>query len=64
MMVLTKIIPTLNLLQAADREYNTTFSINQYTGRIALNRPLDYEKHSYYQFKIMAEVRINLMHIL
>ncbi|XP_059167286.1 cadherin-23-like isoform X3 [Physella acuta] len=41
--------------QAADEEYISTFRIDQFTGKITLERPLDYEKHSYYQFKIMAE---------
>ncbi|CAG5135838.1 unnamed protein product, partial [Candidula unifasciata] len=40
---------------AADEEYLTTFEINQYNGVITLTRTLDYEKHSYYQFKVMAE---------
>ncbi|CAL1529751.1 unnamed protein product, partial [Lymnaea stagnalis] len=41
-------------MEATDEEYKTTFIINPFTGHITLNRTLDYEKHSYYQFKIMA----------
>ncbi|XP_035824585.1 cadherin-23 [Aplysia californica] len=41
--------------QAADIEYLRTFEIKPYNGNISLLLPLDYEKHSYYQFKITAE---------
>nr|KAG5714955.1 hypothetical protein BaRGS_000443 [Batillaria attramentaria] len=40
--------------QGADEEYRTTFAINEYDGTITLTRKLDYEKHSFYQFKINA----------
>ncbi|XP_055876010.1 cadherin-23-like isoform X3 [Biomphalaria glabrata] len=41
--------------QVNDQDYATTFEINQYNGNITLRRQLDYETHSYYQYKIMAE---------
>lgn len=47
---------SFSVMQAADEEYVTTFTIDQYNGNITLMRSLDYEKHSYYQFRIMAEV--------
>ncbi|XP_046351403.2 cadherin-23-like isoform X2 [Haliotis rufescens] len=40
--------------QAADEDYRTTFQIDQYSGVIKIIRPLDYEKHNFYQFKIKA----------
>ncbi|XP_067673633.1 cadherin-23-like isoform X2 [Haliotis asinina] len=40
--------------QAADEDYRTTFQIDQYSGVIKITRPLDYEKHNFYQFKIKA----------
>ncbi|XP_025085481.1 cadherin-23-like [Pomacea canaliculata] len=41
--------------QDADDGYRSTFTINQYDGTITLINALDYEKHTFYQFKVNAQ---------
>ncbi|XP_041364318.1 cadherin-23-like [Gigantopelta aegis] len=47
---------TINESQAQDADdvYENTFHINTYTGEITLKNKLDYEKRSFYQFKVRA----------
>ncbi|ESO87057.1 hypothetical protein LOTGIDRAFT_154544 [Lottia gigantea] len=46
--------------QGADEDYRTTFQIDQVTGNISVIKPLNYEKHNFYQFKIRAEDGLGL----
>ncbi|XP_050394981.1 cadherin-23 isoform X6 [Patella vulgata] len=46
--------------QAADEDYRTTFEIDPISGNITVKKPLNYEKHNFYQFKIKAVDGIGL----
>ena len=41
---------------ATAEEYNQTFSMDNITGHVSLLKKLDFEKNSYYQFTVVAQV--------
>ena len=57
----TVTLPNVNIYpvchtQGADDEYRSTFEISSTDGKIYVKRKLDYEKHSFYIFKVGVKV--------